>query len=338
MKKKLLFLLIIGFSVSINAQVIDEEKENELREKKGGNTSDSLTWEKGAVATINFNQVALFNWAGGGQNTISTQGLLSVFANYKKGKTTWDNSFDLAYGIIKQGDKNALWFKNDDRIELNSKFGHQASKNWYYAGLMNFRTQFTYGYNSVIDQVEKKYISNLMAPAYTIVGLGMDYKPNKNFSAFIAPASAKMTFVMDDSLSNIGAYGVDKGQVFRNEIGGYIKANYTKDKPFNMENVTFKTDVTLFSNYLDNPQNIDVTWSTLTNIKLNKYINMSLSTYLIYDDDIKISRFENDGITPIYMKNPDGNDYLDADGNPIQKTGAITQFKEVWAIGLTYKF
>lgn len=334
--KKILLIIAMGASVSVSAQLADKEKE--LRNTKGANTSDSLTWMKGAVVTANFNQVALVNWAGGGQNTISTQGLISLFANYKKGKTTWDNNLDLAYGVVKQGQRDALWFKNDDRIELNSKFGHKLSKKWYYAALLNFRTQFNYGYSNVTEQAKKNYISNFMAPAYTVIGLGMDYKPNENFSAFIAPASSKLTFVNDDSLSAVGAYGVDPGQTFRAEIGGYIKMNYTKEKPLKMENVTFKTDITLFSNYLHNPQNIDITWSTLTNIKLNKYINMSFSTYLIYDDDIKLPRYQNNGITPIYMKKPDGSYYLDKDGNPIQKKGAITQFKEVWAVGLTYNF
>jgi len=326
-------IFICLFFNSFSQMSADTEKL--LLNQKSGNTSSDTLWKVGGLVNVNFSQVYLSNWAGGGQNAVSTQGILSLFANYSKDKSSWDNSIDLAYGVIKQGEaKTTPWFKNDDRIEFNSKFGHKASDHWYYSGLLNFRSQFYHGYNKVGDTV---HISNFMAPGYGIVALGMDYKPSKTFTFFVAPITSKMTFVLDDYLSGIGAFGVDSNKTFRSEVGGYVKLAYTKEKPLNMEGVTFKTKLSLFSNYMDNPQNIDVTWETLSNIKLNKYLTISLSTYLIYDHDTDIARYNSDGSTR-YYQDVNGDNIVDDKGNFIQVKGPVTQFKEAWSVGFAYRF
>ena len=311
------------------------ENERLLKDQVNVKSSSDTLWKTGGLVNVNFSQVYLSNWAGGGQNAISTQGILSLFANYGNGKASWDNSIDLAYGVIKQGDaKSTPWFKNDDRIELNSKFGQKASEKWSYSGLFNFRTQFNYGYSKVGDTIQ---ISNFMAPAYSIFALGMDYKPSKYFSFLVAPLTSKMTFVADDYLSGIGAFGVDSGSVFRSEVGAYVKLAIFKEKPFKMEGVTFKTNLTLFSNYSNEPGNLDVTWETLTNVKLNKYMTISLSTYLIYDHDIDIARYNSDG-SARYYKDANGDNVLASDGSFVQVKGPVTQFKEAWSVGFAYKF
>jgi hypothetical protein len=326
------FLTFFAFS---SFSQMSAETEKLLKEQGVGNSNSDTLWKIGGLANVNFSQVYLSNWAGGGQNAISTQGILSLFANYNKEKTSWDNSIDLAYGVIKQGEaKSTPWFKNDDRLEVNSKFGHKASEKWYYSGLFNFRSQFNYGYSKVGDTVP---ISNFMAPAYTIVALGMDYKPSKSFTFFVAPLTTKLTFVMDEYLSGIGAFGVDTGNVFRSEIGGYVKLALVKEKPFKMEGVTFKTNLTLFSNYSNEPGNVDVTWETLTNVKLNKYMTISLSTYLIYDHDIDIARYNTDGSARYYQE-ANGDNVLGPEGSFIQVKGPVVQFKEAWSVGFAYKF
>jgi len=334
MKKIIGLGLFFSLAFSSFSQM-STDMEKVLKDQKNGNTSSDTLWKVGGLVNINFSQVYLSNWAGGGQNAVSTQGILSLFANYAKDKTSWDNSIDLAYGVIKQGDaKSTPWFKNDDRLEFNSKFGHKASDKWYYSGLFNFRSQFNYGYSKVGDTV---HISNFLAPAYTIVALGMDYKPSKSFTFFVAPLTSKMTFVMDDYLSGLGAFGVDSGEVFRSEVGGYVKLGLVKEKPFKMEGVTFKTKLSLFSNYSNEPGNIDVTWETLTNVKLNKYLTISLSTYLIYDHDTDIARYNSDGSTR-YYQDSNGDNVVGGDGNFIQVKGPVTQFKEAWSVGFAYKF
>ncbi len=262
---------------------------------------------------MNLAQTSLTNWAAGGQNSVAVSGIFSVFANLKREKDNWDNSLDIGYGLLKQGEQG--FRKTDDKIDLLSKYGRQAYKNLYYAALFNFKTQMQPGYNYISD-VDKEKISNLFAPAYMLMALGLDYKPNSYFSAFIAPLTAKFTFVADEDLSSLGAFGVTPGEKSRSEVGGYIRAIYSKNdfKSEFMKNVSFTTKIDLFSNYANNPQNIDVSWETLIGLKVNKYIGVNFNTHLLYDDDVKIA----------------------VSGN--EPVGSLPQFKEIFGVGFSYKF
>ena len=279
-------------------------------------------WRTGGLLSVNFNQVSLSNWAGGGENSLALNGLANLFAKYKKGKVAWDNNLDMGYGIVKQGEEKIR--KNDDRLELNTKFGYDAYKaKFYYTVLANFRSQFAPGYNYPRTD-SSRYISKFAAPAYTLIALGIDYKPKEYFTCFLSPITARWIIVNDDSLSNAGAFGVDKGKKVKQELGAYLNTRFQKDI---MKNVNFMTKLDLFSNYLDNPQNIDVNWELLLSVKVNKYITASIGTQLIYDDNtaILIYKDDNGAKTPV----------LNADGS--QKTGPRTQFRQIFGIGFAYK-
>jgi hypothetical protein len=310
--------IIALFSIScINAsgQVTDAEKT--LRVLSADTT---LGWKKGGVIAVNLAQTSLTNWAAGGQNSVAVNGILGVFANLKKGKSRWDNSLDIGYGLLKQG-KNTPFRKTDDRFDFLSKYGREAFKNVYYAALFNFKTQMAPGYNYPNDSVK---ISDLFAPAYLLLALGMDYKPNAYFSAFIAPLTAKFTFVTNEVLSDAGAFGVKPGKKSLSEFGGYIRVIYTKNDFKNefMKNVSFTTKIDLFSNYLKKPQNIVVNWENLIALKVNKFISANFNTDLIYDDKIKVP----------FDKNGDG---IIATGETV---GSKVQFKEILGVGFSYKF
>jgi hypothetical protein len=326
------FLLSISlFTMAFTGVAQDVTKDEAAKlqlesDKLKGIAADTIkNWKFGGVISFNGQQVSLTNWAAGGSNSISFGGIISVYARYKKGKDTWDNSVDLGYGILRQGE-NKNWWKTDDKIQLTTKYGRQAFKKWYYTALGDFKTQFTNGYNYPNDSV---YISRFMAPAYGIIALGFDYKPNKNFSLFIAPFTGKFTIVNDDSLARHGAYGVDKeirdpyngGKIVqhykthREEFGAYLKMQYQTKI---MENITFQTMLELFDNYLYKPENIDVNWTTLTTFKVNKFISATLTTQLIYDDDILLTRTANN----------------DRKGT----VGPDVQFKQVLGVGFNYKF
>lgn len=301
-----LLLLMACFSV-LSGQVTEGEKS--LRAVRADTTTG---WKKGGVFNVNLAQTSLTNWAAGGQNSVALNGLFSLFANYKKDKAVWDNSLDIGYGVLKQG-KDSDFIKTDDKIDFLSKYGREAFTDFYYAALLNFKTQMRPGFN--YPDVTNK-ISDLFAPAYLLLAAGMDYKPDAYFSAFIAPLTAKFTFVTDQTLSDAGAFGVTPGEKTRSEFGGYIRAIYSKNDFKNefLQNVSFTTKIDLFSNYLKNPQNIDVSWETLIALKVNKYISVSLNTHLIYDDDIKI--------------------LVEGSETP----GPRIQFKEIFGVGFSYNF
>jgi hypothetical protein len=294
------------------------------------------TWTKGGVLTLNFNQTSLTNWAAGGDNSIAANALLNVFAKYKKKRTAWDNSLDLGYGLIKPGEKDVR--KSDDKIDLLSKFGYDATnKNkWFYTLLFNFKSQFTAGYEYPTDTT-KVLVSDFAAPAYFLLALGMDYKPNAYFSLFISPLTMKTTLVSNQDLADAGAFGVDKaefnaagvkikdGENVRSEYGAYLNAKFQKDV---MTNVNLLTKLDLFSNYTEDPQHIDVNWEVLLAMKINKFLSASINTQLIYDHDITIQEYNVVNGFKIPKVNPDG--------TPV--AGPRVQFKEVIGIGLSVKF
>ncbi|MBN2274343.1 MAG: DUF3078 domain-containing protein [Bacteroidales bacterium] len=299
----LIFGLCFAFQ-TMNAQLTEAE------EKLRTQSADTIEgWKKGGALFLNFSQTSLTNWAAGGIGSYSVNGLASFFANYKKGKSVWDNSLDIGYGLLKQKDADIQ--KTDDKFDLFSKYGQHAFKSWYYSALLNFRTQMTDGYNYPDDSV----ISALLAPAYLLGAIGLDYKPGDVFTAFIAPLSAKVTFVNNQVLADAGAFGVDPGKKSRVEFGGYLRLAFKKDL---VENINFATKADFFSNYLHNPQNIDINWETLLTMKITKFIGASLSTQLIYDDDIAILEELDNGAT--------------------KEVKSKIQFKEILGIGFTAKF
>lgn len=306
MKKVFLSFLIITFTLSGFSQVTETEKALKAAPAEGENG-----WTKGLKMAVNLSQVSLTNWAAGGQNSLAINGLLNSFANYKKDKLSWDNNFDMGYGIIKQGTKD--FFKADDKLTFNSKLGYGLSEKVSATALVNFKSQLAKGYRS---QEDMTLISDLFAPAYLVGAVGIDIKTSKNLSLFLSPLSSKMTFVLNEELSEAGSFGLDPGEKIRVELGAYIRMAYTRDI---MENVNFQTKLDLFSNYLENPQYIDVNWEVLLMMKINKFLSASINTQLIYDHDIEIG------------KDTSG------DGVP-DDFGPRVQFKELIGVGLSFNF
>jgi hypothetical protein len=192
--KRLLLLLCIGL---ISATLVGQDS----------TSTEVKPWKKGAVLGLNFSQTYLDNWQGGGQSAISGTALVNIFANYKKDKWTWDNSFDGAYGLTRIGD-NSIFQKTDDRIEINSKLGHTTPVlNTFWAAMFTFRTQWDAGYD--YGSTPSPLISDPFAPAYILLGLGIDYKPSEGFSAYISPATSKTTIVDNQRLADAGAFGVE---------------------------------------------------------------------------------------------------------------------------------
>jgi len=271
------------------------------------NTDTLKFWKFNGVSSINFSQVSLTNWAAGGDNSYAFNGLINLSLEYSKDNNDWSNILDIGYGIQKQGEQEIR--KTDDNIDFTSKYGRKVSESFFISALLNFKTQMDDGKKY---QTDTSYvISRFFAPAYLQGALGMEYKPSEVFYFVLSPVAGKLTMVLDDTLSARGSFGVDAGEKTRLELGGSVTMGVKKEI---MKNVTLKSTMGLFTNYLENPQNIDVDWKMSINMKINDYLSANLNTHLIYDDDIKTS---------------------DDEGNP---SGAKVQFKEVFGVGLTYKF
>ena len=287
MKKTIIGLFYITASVYAYAQdgtVSNLKKDAVKILVKDQNDTTSKTWKTGGFYSLNVNQGSLSNWSAGGDKfSLSINTFLNTYAFYKKGKNSWDNNLDLAYGILKTtslGNRKA-----SDRIDFTSKYGYQVSKKCSVGLLSNFRSQFAngYAYSKGKSGLDTSVItSKTFMPAYVLVSMGMDYKPNADFSLFISPATARWIIAGDASIGPL--YGIPLGKKSKNEFGAFLSANYLKKIS---ENVTYKGKLDLFSNYKSNPQNVDIFFSNVLTAKVSKYINFSLNLDILYDDDTK---------------------------------------------------
>lgn len=281
-----------------------------------GDTSKVKHWKVLSNFGLNMTQSTFTNWAAGGRNNIAGSFLINAMANYSKDKVKWSNQLALGLGGIQYFNEGIE--KTDDVIDLQSTFSYGLKKPWYGAGLVGFRTQFLDGFANPGDTIRA---STFLAPGYANTSIGIEYQPNESFRLMASPLSGKFTFVQDEALANQGAFGVQQaeldendniitpGSQFRAELGSYIRIIFRKEI---MENIDLSTRWEFFSNYFENPQNIDVNAELIMNFKVNKWFSASLQANLIYDDDIKIT---------------------DRNGN----VGPRTQFKQVIGLGISYR-
>ena len=372
-----LFLIIIIYQSFYSQH--SEENIDYIKQKEIELTNDSSYWDNHCILYFGFNRVGLYNWAAGGMNFMELHGLANMRFDYRHNKFHWNNFINLQLGVIKSGYGNqGIWLKNDDLIELRSKFSRRTKHLWDYSFLIDIRSQFTYGYYTEYDRLNNFYMDNFLSPIYPIFAFGFDYHASNNLTIDVSPFTAKSTIVLDDSLSRIGVFGLEPNEKYRYEAGLYMNLLYSHDSLFGIKNLHFMTDVTVFGNYLDSPGNIDLTCEVLASYHLNDFLSLTFQGYLIYDDDIKIPRYEADGMTPIYLTRRDNQldpitgdnhyfiDYNDYQNNPsnysynldyvsngiedgfidpgdyegykIIKTGAALQFMEYWMLGLSFSF
>ncbi len=284
---------------------------------------DTSYWQKGLRGSLLFNQVSLSNWAAGGQNSISFSSAVDASAQFNKDRISWETNLNLAYGLINQEEEDLQ--KTDDKIQLLSKFGYKLNPEndkLYWSSMVDFKTQWAPGFDLPNDSVR---ISEFLAPAYLIINTGLEFKPSSYFSILYAPISAKFTIVNDQNLANQGAFGVDaavvdengniitEGNRLRTEPGTFLNANFKKDIA---EHVNLESRLQLFTNYIENFGDIDVNWEVILLFKVNDFLAASITTQLIYDEDV---RFE----------------ITDENGD-VTGTEPRVQFKEVLGIGLNF--
>lgn len=277
MKKILLSVLFTCTFGSSFAQVNEKEllKKNEeaaakLKEEKPNG------WVKKGTFTFLANQATFNNWLAGGQSNISGNIGLNYDFNYKSENWNWDNKIIAGYGLTKIKDEDVK--KSDDRLILNSLAGRKAGGNWYYSLFFNFQTQFDSGF----DKDSGIKTSHFFSPAYFQFGPGLLWKKSDNLKVNIAPATSKLVLV-DSHFTELGSsFGVEQGETSRFEFGAAVNTYY---KFTVMENVTFENILNLYSNYLEDPQNVDIDYTLNVVMKINKYLTTNFAFQTIYDDN-----------------------------------------------------
>jgi hypothetical protein len=266
-------------------------------------TAQDTAWKVNGLIGLTGSMTQLNNWQGGGQNNFAIISVFNFEANYNDTKTIWLNKIDCQYGLMRVGTdlfKDIKGFrKNIDRIFAQTKLDLpiKNSKHWYYTLVSDFRTQFAPGYNYRNDSIIGNATSDLTSPAYLQLAVGFDFKPADYVTLTLAPLAGKITRVSRQYLADEGAYGVTpavrdtagnivtKGKRTRFEFGGRVTLKFKKEI---VKNVTLDTYIDLFSNYNNNPQNIDVVANNYLTIKLSKIFSLNIISQMVYDDDIII--------------------------------------------------
>jgi hypothetical protein len=267
-------------------------------------------WTIHGQNTILINQSSFSNWAAGGANSLALNAVFDYDFDYKRDKWSWDNKVILGYGDSKQA--GIGWRKNDDRIILNSLLGYQAAKYWLYTFYANFQTQFANGYSYDANN-NRTLISALFAPAYLTLGPGFAYKKSDNFRVNFSPLAARITIVQNDSLSNLGSYGVTPGHSSLFEFGASLDAYY---KVNIVKNISFENILKLYTNYLSKPQDVYMDYAGNLYMTVNKAVTVNVGIELISDPLAKIPVMNN-GLTEYH---------------------SLLQTKQIFGAGLTYKF
>jgi hypothetical protein len=250
---------------------------------------DTLTkWRKALKAGFNLNQSNFSsNWKAGGVNSIGFTAFLNYKANYKGEENSWDNEFDLLFGMI--NNQGQGYRKTLDRIFIDTKYGHKLNEKWDFALSANLISQFSKGYKyfkNIKGEDSLQIISDAFAPAFITVGVGVEYNPSKFFKLRISPIAPRITIANDVArfvtADNPNPYGISPGHSARVDwASAQILTEFNKDI---FKNVNIKWRYILFANYeqlainmLYHRMDFNLT------AKVGKFINLNLGSILLYD-------------------------------------------------------
>lgn len=284
-------------------------------------------WERINEFGLNVSEVAFVNWNAGGNNSVTGIGRLKFERNYKFRYVQWDNSLELRYGVNAQEDRELR--KTEDAIRFSSTFGYRRDtiSNWYYSVKTNFNTQFANGFKYPDRSAP---ISRFMAPGYLFVGAGTSYIPeNKKFNLYISPITQKATFVLDQDLADRGSFGVrpavvaedgtilSEGRNVFMEFGFLITNTWVKEIA---RNVVLDHRISLYTDYLRSFGNVDLDWELNLTLTVNDFINATIGTQVIFDDDVLFD------------------ESIAEDGTVLDPGSSRIQFRQALGVGLNYRF
>ncbi len=278
MKKIILGFIAIMFLMATTTFAQDAKK----------TTKEETPWKVGGTASVTFLASEFSDtWSAkdGGQSSLTIGALVNVYAKYKLGRVNWDNNL-LAQYTTQRTDVNPDFIKTLDKLELLSFAGYTtASKHWSYSGALSIKTQWTPTYlNSINSGNRDSVITTFFAPGEILIGPGMKYnrgdkKSKSQLTLNISPATAKFIIINSQQVAD-ATYAGDRS---RFEFGASLLGTYRINLA---KNVTYAANFELFSNYLKDPQYIDVKWGNILSANFLKVLTVTVSYDLRYDKDI----------------------------------------------------
>jgi hypothetical protein len=286
-----LFLLTLG-AFSAHAQDIKKIDEHLANKAIAADTSKKKPWKIGGSLTLGIAQQNSSYWTGVTEEYAFTlASAIDMYANMTKGKGTWDNTLKAAYAYTHNQSQGVR--KISDFFDLFSKYGHSLNekKTMSVAGIFNLRSQFTDGFD--YTQTPVRRTSDYFAPANLLLTVGLDWKPAKYFSLYFSPFASRWVIVSNDPYSYSvpgGAgqkpiselYGVDPEEKVDAQFGAFLSANFNKDLA---KNLNYSSRLDFYSNYQNNPGNIDIFWTNTLMYKVTNWLGLSYKWNVAYDDD-----------------------------------------------------
>jgi hypothetical protein len=299
--KKLIYVLtlLLCFQTITNAQVVDEKKIAELKDKAAKETDG---WKKGGSFGFDASALSLVNPRfGAGGNRISLGGLGSWFANQKKGKMLWQNTISGQLAVQRLGSEKDFT-KQLDLLRYATQIGYSTKNPKIYYGIKgDFETLITptYAKNYLKPKdSQDKASSRFFSPARIKVGLGVGYKVDDHLSFFFAPASIQAIIVSDKDIAALNIHGNDVGSTKSIQGGAQLTTRY--NNKFLKDKLVYSSNLDLFTSYNHNPGRIDVLWKNDLGVVIFKNISLNYLLEAAYDDDVmvQVDRANNGIITP----------------------------------------
>ncbi len=172
-------------------------------------------WKFSGLVGLNASATGLVNWAAGGNNNISGVAFGKLNLDYAKDNLEWNTTLDLEYGLTWVDQKYDKLQKSSDRINFSTKFGYQFANKVFVAASAGFQSQFALGRTYPGDGTDGDIISKFLAPSFTDISVGIDYKPVDFFSLYVSPVAGRITTAyVSDRINN--KYAAD----YPLEVGG----------------------------------------------------------------------------------------------------------------------
>lgn len=265
-------------------------------------------WIRAFRASLQFSQAYISpNWYQGGNNNLN--GILDIVYNVKLNEKfhpnyLFETNISYKLGLNSAPDDPVRDYTISEDIFLaTATFGIKAIKKWYYSLNANFKTQLLNSYNKGTNDLR----AALLAPGELNVGLGMTYgttnkKGSCKFDATINPLSYNLMMCYNDRL-NVTAFNIEEGHKTSNKIGSSAELKLAwKISP----NISLNSRLFTFTDYSRAYADLENT----VIFEINKYLTTQIYAHLRYD-----------------TKTP----YVDPEWHKLQ-------VKEIFSIGLTYKF
>ncbi|MEG1634702.1 MAG: DUF3078 domain-containing protein [Rikenellaceae bacterium] len=280
--------------VTVNDAYLRNQAKSRRREQNYFEMSNSLL----------FTQFGYKNWSKGGENTFNGRVTSYLKHIYRHDRFDVTTTWDAAYAM---GLRDSVLWKTEDRFRINTALNYRINKHLFYNLNFDLSSQFANGYKNKKDE---RPASHIFAPATMNLGVGMNYKLDDKRSITLSPVSGNVLLVLDEYLSEQGAFGVEKGKKTKTQFGAFlniqwlqplIKSKQDQKSPI----LSYRTSLQSFWDYKTNP---DMTWQSWLDFKVYKYFNVNFNCTLIFNDKVK------------------------TDGD------SFWQFSEVLGIGVTYTF